>query len=272
MNKESDVLMSAQDSSSAIRELFRALKAENPRASLQQICNRAGIPSKGNLADVMSGTRVLKLEYAQGLAEALGLNRLQAQYLLNLVRRDRAGTEGERKQAQSRLDQLSKSMLVEQRALPEGGYSPRLLMKSFCAIGLFEAPPTLDQVAGKLEDESKNSVKLALDCLLATGIVEIRDGKIQYRSKQISFGGASNLPMQILHIRESLHHAEKVLEKWYPRRAESFFLSTQITVKDTEFRRILAEFRDACERTQSELESEKPDRLISFNVQVYPSA
>ena len=64
--------------------------------------------------------------------------------------------------------------------------------------------------------------------------------------------------------------ADAALNKWLRQPDLAFFESSVISVRRDDYVEALRRFRDACNRTQSDMEASEADVLVHFNVQVYP--
>src|ERR1035438_1879138 len=79
-------LQNCKSSGELIKAIYRLNKEANSKISLQFICDRAGIPSKGLLSDIMAGRRPLKLSHANNLVGVFGLVGVEKKLFLALVR------------------------------------------------------------------------------------------------------------------------------------------------------------------------------------------
>lgn len=265
-----DILLNAAGSTEAIQKVYALAKHINPRLSLQQICMRSGIPSKGNLADVIKGRRMLKVNYGNRLAKAIGLNRLQSQYFCALLARDRSKDLAQLNSINEKIFRLRKSLLNAVRPIPVSELSPLLLLKVFCLIGLFDEPPNELQIIKKMAGDCDQKVKIALKTLISLGCIAQENDRYSYTQTQLNFGGTENVSMQLQLVCEALDSARENLTRWYGRPDVSFFNSTYITVKKADYARTLQKFRDIWEEFQTEVESSPSDELIFFNVQIFP--
>lgn len=59
----SSILLESESAAASLRALYTLYKQRQRKVSLAFICRRAGIPSKGYLAFVMSGKRKLNMKY-----------------------------------------------------------------------------------------------------------------------------------------------------------------------------------------------------------------
>ncbi len=66
-----EILCSHQALSQKLRSLYELRKSTERKCSLQWLCDRSGIPSKGHLCDMMNGRRKISPRHAIGLAKAL---------------------------------------------------------------------------------------------------------------------------------------------------------------------------------------------------------
>lgn len=82
------ILVEAESSGMSLRQLYELYKKHTRKCSLEFICRRTGIPSKGYLAFVMSGERRLNAKYWPAVCAVFKLNDSQAEILQLLLERD----------------------------------------------------------------------------------------------------------------------------------------------------------------------------------------
>jgi len=118
VEERSCLLLPAETSAQALRNLYLAGKAKSRKFSLGHVCRRAGIPSTGYFSDVMKGKRILHMKHLEGIARAFLLSTDERSLLSGLVANDRAKTAPERANIADELIKLRK--LLQIRQLPIG--------------------------------------------------------------------------------------------------------------------------------------------------------
>ena len=107
-----DTLISQNNLSAALREIFHQQKAKRKGLSLTKLCDMTGIKSKGYLSEVLSGKKLIKSSYLEGLCEALEIEGigLDIMKILHAMEED---SESEKQQRLlKRLSALRRSLIT----------------------------------------------------------------------------------------------------------------------------------------------------------------
>jgi hypothetical protein len=284
-----DALASAPTASDALRALYELAKAADRRASLAYLCRRAGIPSTGNFADVLSGKRRLAARYAEGVAVAFGLAPAEARLLTLLLRLDHERDAEGRARLVHDLEALRRIMRVRHVALPTdalaheraGAAAFFLATEVFAALGLFANRATRDDLVGWFGRERYVEVERALGFLVASGAVarEAEGGISRYvpTTTHLALDAPSVAdptsppavgPIDVMDA--ALADARRALPGWFARSKVAHFESAIISVRRDAWEAKLRALKDELLAMQSALEFAPADGLVRFSVQIYP--
>jgi uncharacterized protein (TIGR02147 family) len=265
------LILEAESSSALFGALYRARKAENSKFSLQYLCAKAKVPSKGYLSDVMAGRRRLSPAYAKGLAEALGLSGAEKKIFVTMAELESEASPHRRGILEKRLRSCKAQLQTNLTDLPESARSPLLFTRAFCALGIFVSPPTREQVAKLFPEETPGAVHEALDSLIRCGAVAEEGGKLRVVSQEVRFGEGNPTEANLLYLEQSMQLSQKNLRKWFARKEESYFESCTVSVRKSRYLEILPRLKEAMDSLLTEMEEPSgADELVHFGIQLFP--
>jgi hypothetical protein len=265
-------LAAAESFSDAIAAAIKLQKSKNERLTLGVLAKRAGIPSTGYIADLVSGRRRLNAKYRDGLLAALGIEERGAELVKTLAALDELDGDdhAERERLAKQRDGLRKLLRQQNRAMPDRMRSMFFAFEVFAAFGLSGQKATRADLREFFGGSRGIELEQALGLLMQAGLIERRDDTFHVVNDNVNFfageDGLSHLDGLTLALRE----AEERVGAWYGKKAESFFSSSIVSVKDATYRAALPGIKSAMLRMESDLESGEADRLVRFNVQIYP--
>lgn len=97
------------------------------------------------------------------------------------------------------------------------------------------------------------------------------DGSFRSLTDHFLLGEAEADFSHIEFIKLALAHADKSVEKWFPQKNKSYFVSSILSVKMKHFEETVESLKSKLLLVQADLESPDADSLIHFNVQIYPT-
>lgn len=260
-----------QTASEAFRIAIRLCKARNPKKTLGFLAREAGIPSTGYLSDVASGRRQLAAKYQESLLGALGIYGTVAEFVRILISLELLDSESaEWKIVEKSRENLRKLMRQQNRSMPERLAGMFFAFEVFAAFGLTGQKSTRPALRGFFGVSRGIEIDRALALLIQSGLIERREDEFFVISDQVNFFGGDDGMSHLEYLTMAIRDAETRLGNWFDRRDESFFLSSILSVKDENYREVLPKIKDAIRRHESDLESGDADRLVRFNVQIYP--
>ncbi len=179
-----------------LRARFEELKAEDGKYSYAFIARRAGTDNSGWLKMAISGKRKLGEQQARKLAHALGFDRDQSAFFLNLVDFNQARDEAARAEALQRLRRKRGFKCIHRVELNQLDYLTNplaMLLREMVALRDFKEDP--DWIVAKLPAPvSKAKIRKTLKELLHIGLLE-RDadgGLVQKHAIQFTGHGLKN--------------------------------------------------------------------------------
>lgn len=264
-------LAEATDAGDAIGRAYRLRKEADSKVTLGFLCKRASIPSTGYLSDVIKGRRALHPRYREALLAALGLTSVAAEFVeMLLARDDKDQPEAERAELEQRIAGHRKLLAAVTATLPQKLQSMFFSFEVFCAFGLFNHRATKEQLRGYFGAARGVELEMALHLLKAAALVEEDGDSLRLVSERINFIGSEDGMSHLEFLRLSILDAQAKVESWYPRRTEAFFAASILSVKASTYAEALPAVRERIQLLESSLESDAADRLVRFNVQIYP--
>ena len=270
---DAGALFAAENSSQALRNLYRLRKAANAKHSLAFFCREAGIPSTGYLSDVLSGKRTLATKYKRPIIAAFGLKAERARFLRLLIDRDNEAQGKRRRQLEQKVALARKALKITFRRIPGELQGLFTALEVFCAFSLFRNRPTLTDLTGYFGDGRRGEVEAALATLTGLKLIAVdEEDPTRHRllTDHIVFSEGTEGFSHVEFLKLALANAVDEIGYWFPKKDESYFSSVTMSVNRQQFRKVLGELKQKMLLTQAELESPEADSLVRFNVQIYP--
>ena len=268
--RNSEALVSARDSTSAIRNLYQTHKENRPSFSLRFVCGKVGMKSSGYLSDVIHGKRLLKQEFAEPMAKLFKLSRLQKRYFSSLLQRDHGSEKVDATKLELKLENLRKSLSIQFRPFDEVSVDWFRVFQVYSALGISPGGAKRGELVEFLKPMSGKDIDECLGHLLAKKMVEKKDELFVWTKNAFLLEGTSPIDAHTAYFKSALKHCLESLPRFYSDRSRSLFLSQTVSVKEEAYKEILAKLRADLLEAQSSLESESADNLVFFNVQIYP--
>jgi uncharacterized protein (TIGR02147 family) len=246
-------------------------KSIDSKYSLQYICNKCDIPSKGHLSDVMNGRRKLKSSYIDCIFKVLKFTEPQREVLRILSQLERAKTNEEKELFIKEVYNARKRLNIQKRRLKSGDYNPFIFVKAFCALGIQNLLPKLESIS-QVINESVDNTRKALDQLIEQGFLTI-EGDYYIYSKNLSevvFSEGDSEQFQLKHIEIATSRALERLPDMFIYNDETYFESTTLSVSKSEYSVFLKKLKTFISKNISELESDWADDIAHFNFLIYP--
>lgn len=261
----------AKTAAQLLRTTYLCAKKHNSRFSLQFICDKTNIPSKGLLGDAMAGRRKIHPKFADPLARVFGVTGLAKKAFTLFIQIDAERSLDKKVSLQKRLSSIQSQMKTGLNRFPENS-SPLLLARTFGSIGLFVMPPSRDQIVKHFCRESAKDVREAIDELVRSGLIcEIENEKLEINSREYLFRGERNEDFNYRHIEESIDLARSRVRNWLPKREQAYFESSVVSVKRDRYQQAIAKIREFLDMVQSEIEEANgAEELVHFNIQIFP--
>jgi len=264
------IMAEAESASAAISTLYTHNKAANPKVSLAYLCSRAGMKSKGYLSDIMKGRRTLNPRFAAPLAAALGLTGAAARAFKLLAELESGDLEAApRRQAEERLEVLRRSLAVGREPLPQDLAKMATVFEVYSAFGLYGNAPTMAELLRYFGERHQDTLSAALALLLRHKLIEFDGDRYRAIKTGLIFGAGTGFG-HLDFLRSSLRDAERNLKRWFPRRDEAYIESVILSVKRSDYLKMLPLLRERLLESRSRLDTEKANLLVRFNVQIYP--
>lgn len=260
----------AESAQAAIRLLYEHYKALSPKASLAFFCARAGVRSKGYLADVLSGRRKLNVKFAAGLAAAFALTGPAATAFKLLVELEDESLDAKARTAlEERLKVLRRTLAVERAPLPAELARMAMAFEVYSAFGLFKNAPRHADLLRYFGERHARELDAALALLERHALIATDGDVFRARLNAIVFGAGGGFD-HLDFLRSSLRDAERQLKTWFPKRDEAYVESVILSVRRADYVKMLPLLRERMLEARTALDVEDADMLVRFNVQIYP--
>jgi len=253
------------------REFLSKNLAEMPRRGFGQLAKIADhldiSPSIVTL--VLQGQKDFTLEQASDLADYLGLNDLESEYLLVLINFKRAGKESLRIRYRRQIDKLrEQAKNLKELIPPDKELTPeaKAIFYShwyFSAIrmltGLGEAQ-SLETLSRRLR-LPKNKIREALNFLVAQGLCLEKDGVYKIGPKSTHVGADS------MHV--TRHHAnwrQKAITQLDSHKEDELFFTSPVTVSREDIPRVRALLVEAIEKSFKIIDPSDSQETACLNI------
>jgi uncharacterized protein (TIGR02147 family) len=267
MPKDLQIFLNATSSSELLANLFRDRKTQYPKTSLASICARAGIPSRGNLNDVLKGRRMLNKKYSLGICRAFGLSGFAAEYLRILIELESASSDRKRDGMEQRKALLRKILSTEHQKQLSAETDHAFCFQLFASFGLFSGRPTEKQLKGLYSRELAQKIDRSLAFLVKEKCIEKSGDVFIPANSNIMFRSQDWLRE---FLQATLREAERNLETRYSQQDRAVFESSYISVDEAKLAEALPRLREAIEEFQASVETTCGNNVIQFSMQVFP--
>lgn len=187
-----------------LNDRLSELKSENAKYSRRFISDRLGIKSRNYLAMIISGERHLSLRLAQGMPEALKLDRDEAGFFIKLVRYGRAKSTAEKAEMMQTLRRSHRFKQVRHMEVDHLDYlSDPLSLTLREMVELKEFREDAGWIAAQLPMRAtQKEIHKALERLERLALIERdKDGKLQLATKHQRTGDHfGNVPLRQYHV------------------------------------------------------------------------
>lgn len=269
--EQQNIFTQAEKSHQLLKHLYKAHKNKNPKFSLQYICDRIGLPSKGYLGDVMSGRRRLSVIHAKKLALVFSLEGLEKKIFLNLVQKESERSPTKIKVLEKQIRSLKSQLTQGFSNFPQEVSQHLLFTRVFCAMGMFSESPTRQMLHQMFSPIPAAEIENIINQLIELKAISENKDKLVLSSSEVIFGINKSPAETINYIAEFIGHAKDQVKVWHSNREESYFSSSLVSVRKKDFIEKLPLIRDFFESLQTELEvPANADELVHFNVQIFP--
>jgi uncharacterized protein (TIGR02147 family) len=266
------ILLKAQSSKEALQQAFAWRKALDSRFSLAYIARRLGLKSRGTLSLMLRGERPIPGRIRRPLLEVLLRDESLVDYVELLLKRDEAEAEPLRQEIEGKLKALH-FFLRDRFTSVHLQHGMNLLASDIlCAFDLFAGCPTERQLIDFFGKSRFNEVQTAIGSLLANGLIEKTDGRLQRteRTQRFLTIQGSEADSMLNYLKDSIHDAWLNVAKWQADSSMSCFGSTTMSVNRETYQEVIKRLKKDIFRYFSELETDRGDTLIRFNMQIFP--
>ena len=260
----------AQSAGQLLRMLYKDNKNVNRKFSLQFICNKAGLPSKGYLGDVFSGRRHLNPKYNFGVMNVFAMKGLERKLFQLLVQLENEKSNSKLDVLHSRLGSIRNQIENGWSEIPSGNISRLLVSRIYCSLGVFTHAPTRQLIFDYFAACPYADVEAALDSMIEQGFIKDADGKLEYTAREVVFESTSKIHSHIQYLDESIQYARQLIARQFEKRDQSYFESCVLSVDVRKFTAALPRIREFFDLIQSELVVDSgADDLAHFNIQIF---
>ncbi len=272
MKETTSILLNSKTSREAVRTLYHFTKAKRDHLSLTHILQKTGIPSRGYLSMVLNGKKTLGQKYLARMGKIFSLAPAEARYLEVLVQIELSKSKETIKKLEADLEKARLELVVTEKVLKSQFTSYALISEIFCSLSLFKQPPKLSEILALFPNRELLDVQSAIAELEKLGIVE-KDSKTNaYKQLQtkVSWIRADDPTAVMRAFEEIFAQGIKDLPKYFPDREISFYNTSAVTAKWSEFVELLPRIREQIYTIENQMDREDADCLVRFNVQLYP--
>lgn len=263
----SEVFQNCFSTRELIQCLFTARKKSSSKFSLTWLCRRAGIPTKGNLSDVMRGRRKLSSKYIRPLGKAFGLSGVDLTFFCRLFEWESCRNKELKQELYEELELIRKVLRI--RWIENNMALHPLSLLVFATFGLFSNRARIDQLQQTLNTYDKDEVEKALEALVARGLAKSDGEYFSPSVDQVMFSGKENFEPQSHFVEVSLIEAQERAPKIW-KDPDTFFSATILSTKFETYLKELDSLRESVSRLHARLENPQADTLVRVNLQVYP--
>lgn len=262
-------LLAAPTSAAALRIAYEFKKARFRGFSLTALGQRVGSNSKGYMADVLSGRRIISKQREEPLLEALELEGPVRSYIKQLAARDRRRIKGEEEVDESLAAGLA---LARAHIAAESGDQVPSSFKAFevfCTSFLFKEGMKESDLLAYFGANEAGDLIAALDYLVKHKLFKLENEVYRAQTPHFIVGKAKPEDLEnfiTLALRDSLRR----LPHWLGHNDVAHFESTVISVNKGDYIKILPRIREQLLAIQTTIDSEMPDEIVRFNIQIYP--
>ncbi len=217
---------------------------------------------------MIHGKRRLNIKYRPGVIRAFGLKGAAARYLKTLIEIDNQKDQARAMTLAKRLPVLKKALMIEQRTIAPDTVQFFLALEVFCAFGLFQNRPTMQDLVDYFASRSISDVHRAILLLKDLKLIEMEGEQYRVSNAQVNFGG--ELFSQIDYLKLAFKNGIQSMDKWYEHPECALFESINISVKKSALTEYLPRVRQNTEDLRLGLETDDGDMVVRLNLQIYP--
>lgn len=268
-------LAEARNSTEAINIAYHslnAMKSGKDVLSMNAVCAKAGIPSRGYFSLVMNGKRILSRKHGPALARVLGLKGFERDLFLTLLDADHATESTRRRQLKLAIASYRKLLAIDETAiLPENLSSEALVGDVFCSFSLFPNGADQDQLLELFPRRRHAAVKGILKNLCKEGYLKKEQLTYHVVKKGTIFLASSDKSAPIRYISSSFFEVAQLAPRLMERLGRCYLTSLTISMKSSEYPRFLESVKEAVKKLVVEVNDDAGDQIVRVNVGVHPA-
>lgn len=267
------IFLESKSSSEIIKNIYLFLKNKNQSYSLQYICLRSEIKSKGYLSDVMKGKRILNPKYNNGLLKTFKLRSKEKQVFELLLKIDQETNPLETPKLIKKLNALKKSYQTDTRKLSTRALSYADLIV-FASFGLSKKKLlSFDEIKELCLESNRASLKNSVQNLIELGLIKKTKNSYSLTQNDVVYRGADSdsVENQVQSIESAMNYISTKLPAKIKDQKKSYFESSVLSIKKSQLEDTIAQLRNYSETLIAECEVEEGDALLHFNLQVFAS-
>lgn len=261
------ILLAAENSIDAVKELYVACRAASPKLSLATIQRRVNFPSKGYTSDIFQGRRRLPKKYLEKLAALFKLNSMERAYLETLIDWDRAKSAVKRAELATVRDAFRKILAsyMSPGNFYDGDQTSAFVARVFTAFSIFGHRPSLKDLVGYFGKQLAAQVQSSLQVLLDARKIRAVGNRFVLEPGTINLFNSSD------HARSSVQDALNSIDSWYTKPDLALFHSFTIALSLESYQALLNTFRLQGIAEFSKANTDNPAVVANFNLQMYPT-
>ncbi len=277
------IIVSSQCVSQLLGQLLTHVRGTRKSFSLSELCNTSGLSSKGYISEIMRGKRLPSPQAAEALARGLGLKGIAVSYVVTLAERDATESRDKRTVLESTLAKLRKAIEVKLAPLTEAHHLSGFSIEVFCAFGLSQGRPARSDLVQYFGRDRALEIDRALEGLEKAAFIEkephsASEGssssnpryRLIHSANHYVFGEDNKEKRHLEILRQAIEASSRVVPLWFPRKVDSHFEATILSVRHSSYRSALQKFKADLLTWEASLETSDADSLIRINVQIHP--
>jgi uncharacterized protein (TIGR02147 family) len=275
MRETIELLLSAGSGTEALRRLLTWYREQNSKYSYAWIAKQLGLSSKGHIADILSGRRVLVPRLWEPCLAMIGVKGFPLKYCRLLLEIEQSIDAGEDVDP-ARYDQLQalrKSLQGEIHRASDRLVTHQLILQIHSVFGLYKNRPTRRELIQFFGRQHAIEVDHALQILISEGMVIRLNDHYQLKDEArhvMVLGPQPELSKVLDFLKQGLDQSKLAMDTWATQRDLACFRSAHVSVRKAAYIKQLDSLRDEMLRMQNEMATEDGDMLIRIDFQIYP--
>ncbi len=275
MRETIELILSAGSGTEALRRLLTWNRQNNPKWSYAWIAKQLGLSSKGHIADIIGGRRLLVARLWEPCLLMLGLKGISLKYCRLLLEIEASISDGKDVPAThyEKLEGLRKTLQAQIHKTSDRLVSNHMILQLHAVFGLYRNRPKRRELIQFFGRQHVIEVDQALHILMSEGMVQRVNDQYQLNDQArhvMVLGPQPELAKVLDFLKQGLDQSKAAMDQWATQADLACFRSAHVSVRKELYRKQLDSLRDEILRMQNEMATEDGDMLIRIDYQIYP--